>query len=55
MKILDRLPLGRDPQVLSFGGGSVDVNRNQIIVCISINDALKPFPALLGSRRGHSY
>lgn len=54
MKILDRLPFGSDPHILAVGGGSVDVHRNQIIVWISIDDASRPFPAILDTGHGHN-
>jgi hypothetical protein len=36
------------------GGDVVQVHRNQIIVWISINDVLKPFPAILDTGHGHN-
>lgn len=54
MKILDRLPFGERPHVITVAGGAVDVYRNQIIVWISINDVLRPFPAILDTGHGHN-
>jgi hypothetical protein len=54
MKILDRLPIPDRPQIISVGGGAVQVHRNQIIAWISINDVLRPFPAILDTGHGHN-
>ena len=47
MKIIDRLPFGERPHIVSVGHDRVDVHRNQIIVWISIGNVLSPFPAIL--------
>lgn len=54
MKILDRLPFSDRPHVVSVGPESVDIHRNQIIAWISINDARRPFPAILDTGHGHN-
>ncbi len=54
MKILDRLPITDRPHVVSVGNDVMDVHRNQIIVWISINDVLRPLPALLDTGHGHN-
>jgi hypothetical protein len=53
MRILDRLPISDRPHLITVGEEPVEVYRNQIVVWISINDALRPFPALLDT--GHSH
>jgi hypothetical protein len=54
MKVLDRLPFGDRPHVVSVGQDAVDVHRNQIIVWISIGDVLRPLPAILDTGHGHN-
>jgi hypothetical protein len=54
MKILDRLPFGERPHMVSVSDEKVDVYRNQIIVWISIRDILRPFPAILDTGHGHN-
>lgn len=51
MKILDRLPISDRPHVITVGEDAVQVNRNQVIVWVSINDVLRPFPAILDTTR----
>ena len=53
MKIIDRLPFGERPHIVSVGQDRVDVHRNQIIVWISIGNVLNPFPAILDTGHGH--
>jgi hypothetical protein len=57
MKIIDRLPFADRPHLVTVRGEAVDVYRNQIIVWISIDDVLRPLPAILdtGFRRHHIY
>ena len=54
MKLLDRLPIPDRPHLISVGTDAVQVHRNQIIVWISINYALRPFPAILDTGHGHN-
>ncbi len=54
MKIIDRLPISERPHILSVGEDVVQVYRNQIIVWLSIDDALRPFPAVLDTGHGHN-
>jgi hypothetical protein len=55
MKIIDRLPFADRPQIVTVRGEPVDVYRNQIIVWISIEDVLKPLPAILDTGHGHNF
>jgi hypothetical protein len=54
MNIIDRLPFGDRPHVITVRGETVDVYRNQIIVWISIDDVLRPLPAILDTGHGHN-
>ena len=54
MKIIDRLPFADRPQLVTVRGEAVDVYRNQIIVWISIDDVLRPLPAILDTGHGHN-
>ena len=54
MKILDRLPFADRPHLVTVRGEAVDVYRNQIIVWISIDDVLRPLPAILDTGHGHN-
>jgi hypothetical protein len=54
MKIIDSLPFGDRPHVVTVGQDTVDVHRNQIIVWISIGNVLRPFPAILDTGHGHN-
>ncbi len=55
MKIIDRLPFADRPHLVTVRGEAVDVfYRNQIIVWISIDDALRPLPAILDTGHGHN-
>jgi hypothetical protein len=54
MRILDRLPFGDRPHIITVGREAVDVHRNQIIVWISIGNLLRPFPAILDTGHGHN-
>ena len=53
MRTLDRLPIGEEPTVLFVGAEAVTIKRYQIGVWISINDEMRPFPAVLDL--GHSH
>src|SRR5690242_18709376 len=53
MKILDRLPIYRENSVISAQGDALQVWKNQIIIWLSIQDVLCPFPAILDT--GHSH
>jgi hypothetical protein len=54
MKIIDRLPFAHQPHLVTVRGEAVDVYRNQIIIWISIDDALRPLPAILDTGHGHN-
>ena len=54
MKIIDRLPFADRPHLITVRGEAVDVYRNQIIVWISIDDVLRPLPAILDTGHGHN-
>ena len=54
MKIIDRLPFADQPHLITVRGQVVDVYRNQIIIWISINDVLRPLPAILDTGHGHN-
>jgi len=54
MKIIDRLPFADLPHLVTVRGEAVDVYRNQIIVWISIDDVLRPLPAVLDTGHGHN-
>lgn len=54
MKIIDRLPFADRPHLVTVRGEPVDVYRNQIIVGISIDDVLRPMPAILDTGHGHN-
>ncbi len=54
MKIIDRLPFADRPHLVTVRGEAVDVYRNQIIVWISIDDVLRPLPAILDTGHGHN-
>ncbi len=53
MKLLDRLPIYREPSVIAAQRDAIQVWRNQIIIWVSIGDVLRPFPAILDT--GHSH
>jgi hypothetical protein len=54
VKIIDRLPFADRPHLVTVRGDAVEVYRNQIIVWISINDVLRPLPAILDTGHGHN-
>jgi hypothetical protein len=54
MKIIDRQPIADRPHMVTVRGETVDVHRNQIIVWLSINDVLRPLPAILDTGHGHN-
>jgi hypothetical protein len=54
MKIIDRLPFADRPHLVTVQGEAVAVYRNQIIVWISIDDVLRPLPAILDTGHGHN-
>src|SRR4051812_42201105 len=54
MKLLDRLPINDRSHVINVGDDAVEVHRNQIIVWISINNVLRPLPAILDTGHGHN-
>lgn len=54
MNILDRLPIPDRPHLIAVGEDVVQVHRNPIIIWISINDRLRPFPAILDMGHGHN-
>ena len=53
MKILDRLPIYEGPAIIPVGDEMIQVWQNQAIVWLSLQDALRPFPAILDT--GHSH
>ncbi len=54
MKILDRLPIGDEPETLLVGTEAVTIKRFQIFVWTSMN-ASHPFPAILDSGHSHNF
>ena len=54
MKVIDRLPIPDRPSLVTVGGDVVQVHRNQVVVWLSINDVLRPFPAVLDTGHGHN-
>src|SRR5260370_23952357 len=54
MKFIDRLPFADRPHLVTVLGEAVDVYRNQIVVWISIDDVLRPLPAILDTGHGHN-
>jgi hypothetical protein len=54
MKITDRLPFADRPHVVIVRGEPVYGYRNQIIVWNSIDDVLRPLPAILDTGHGHN-
>jgi hypothetical protein len=54
MKIIDRLPFADRPHLVTVRGEGVQVYRNQMIVWISIDDVLRPLPAILDTGHGHN-
>lgn len=54
MIILDRLPIHREPILISVQGEALQVWRNQVIVWLSINDPRRPFAAILDTGHSHS-
>jgi hypothetical protein len=54
MKIIDRLPFADWPHIVTVRGDRVDVYRNRIIVWSSIDDLLRPLPAILDSGLGRN-
>jgi hypothetical protein len=55
VKILDRLPVGDKPEVLFVGAEAVTIKRYQIAVWASLNDATRPFPAVLDTGLTHNF
>src|SRR4051812_29171713 len=55
MIILDRLPIADRPHLITVQGELVDVYRNQVVVWVSISDAMRPFPALLDTGHSHNF
>ena len=54
MKILDRLPIGDEPETIHVGAGAVTIKRFQIFVWVSIQ-ASSPFPAILDTGHSHNF
>ena len=54
MKIIDRLPFADRPHLVTVRGEAVEVYRNQIVVWISIDDVLRPLPAIFDTGHGHN-
>ncbi len=55
MRILDRLPIYQQPTIIAAQREAVQIWRNQIIVWVSINDVLRPFPAILDTGHSHNF
>jgi hypothetical protein len=55
MKILDRLPIYREPALLTVQDEVVQVWRNQIVVWVSLGGAGRPFPAILDTGHSHNF
>jgi hypothetical protein len=55
VKILDRLPVGEEPSTLFVGTEAVSIKRYQIAVWASLNDAARPFPAVLDTGLTHNF
>jgi hypothetical protein len=55
MRLLDRLPIHREPTVIGVQGDVLQVWSNQIIVWLSIADTLRPFPAVLDTGHSHNF
>jgi hypothetical protein len=53
--IVNKLPIGEEPTALFVGTELVTIKRYQIAVWISINDALRPFPAVLDTGHSHNF
>jgi hypothetical protein len=54
MKILDRLPIGDEPETITVGAEAVTIKRFQIFVWASIQ-ASPPFPAILDTGHSHNF
>jgi hypothetical protein len=54
MTILDSLPFADRPHLVTVRGEVVNVNRDQIVVWISIGDVHRPLPAILDTGHGHN-
>jgi hypothetical protein len=54
MKILDRLPIGDEPETIHVGAEAVTIKRFQIFVWVSIQ-ASPPFPAILDTGHSHNF
>jgi hypothetical protein len=55
VRILDRLPIADEPSLLFPGIEPIAVKRYQIAVWVSINDVLRPFPAVLDTGLSHNF
>jgi hypothetical protein len=55
MKILDRLPLYEEPTLIDLRGEVLQVWANQIIVWVSIEEKVRPFPAILDTGHSHNF
>jgi hypothetical protein len=55
VKILNRVPIGEEPTSLFVGSDLVTIKRYQIVVWISINDELRPFPSVLDTGHSHNF
>jgi hypothetical protein len=54
MKILDRLPIGDEPETITVGAEAITIKRFQIFVWVSIQ-ASSPFPAILDTGHSHNF
>jgi hypothetical protein len=55
MRILDRLPIYQEPTIIAVQREVAQVWRNQIVVWVSVNDATRPFPAILDTGHSHNF
>ena len=53
MRIISRLPIFQQDTIITVQGEPIQVWKNQIVVWLSIQDASRPFPAILDT--GHSH
>jgi hypothetical protein len=54
MKILDRVPIGHEPETITVGAEAVTIKRFQIFVWASIQSS-PPFPAILDTSHSHNF
>jgi hypothetical protein len=54
MKILDRLPIGDEPETILVGTEPITIKRFQIFVWVSLQGST-PFPALIDTGHSHNF